>query len=164
MTATFPSAQPRMTVPRALVLGALAVGALDGLDAIIFFGLRSGATPDRIFKGIAAGLLGPAARQGGWPTVVLGVGLHFCIAFLIVLVYLAASSILPILARRAVLCGLLYGLAVYAVMNYVVIPLSAIGAPISLAPLPVLANGLLIHMFGVGLPASLAARAAASPR
>ena len=57
--------------------------------------------------------------------------------------------------------GILYGLAVYAVMNYLVIPLSAIGPRTTATPLPVLANGLLIHMFGVGLPAALFARAAA---
>jgi hypothetical protein len=149
-----------MSPGRGLLLGTVAVGVLDGLDAIVFFGLRSGATPDRVFKGIAAGLLGPAARQGGWPMAALGVGLHFLIAFLIVLVYFAASRVWPVLIRRAFLCGMLYGLGVYAVMNYVVVPLSAIGAPIAIAPLPVLANGLLIHMFGVGLPASLLARSA----
>ena len=64
-----------------------------------------------------------------------------------------------LLTRHPVICGLLYGLMAYAVMNLVLIPLSKIGGP-TMPPLPVLANGLLIHMFGVGLPAALAARAA----
>ena len=165
MTITARGVRSRLSAPRALLFGALAVGVLDGLDAIVFFGLRSGATPDRIFKSIAAGLLGPTARQGGWPMVALGVGLHFFIAFMIVLVYMVASRALPVLVRRPLICGVLYGIVVYAVMNYVVIPRSAVGgAPLSIPPLPVLANGLLIHMFGVGLPASLAARASASHR
>jgi hypothetical protein len=48
---------------------------------------------------------------------------------------------------------------VYLFMNYVVLPLSAFtqGGP---AALPVLLNGLLIHIFGVGLPSALFARAA----
>jgi hypothetical protein len=56
--------------------------------------------------------------------------------------------------------GILYGLAVYVVMNYVVIPLSAIGPRTAGIPLAVHINGVLIHAFGVGLPSALAARAA----
>jgi hypothetical protein len=41
---------------RALGYGTLAVGTLDILDAFIFFGLRSGAPPQRILQGIAGGL------------------------------------------------------------------------------------------------------------
>jgi len=44
-------------------------------------------------------------------------------------------------------------------MNLVVVPHSAIGAG-GLPKGAALVNGLLIHMFGVGVPAALAARAA----
>lgn len=43
-------------------------------------------------------------------------------------------------------------------MNFVVLPLSATGQPTF--KLPIVANGVLIHMFGVGLPSALFARAA----
>lgn len=146
-------------VGRALLLGTLAVGILDGLDAVIFFYLRNGVTPDRIFKSIAAGVLGPAiARQGGSGTVLLGVALHFFISFMVVVVFMLASRRIPFLSRRPVVSGLLYGIGVYLVMNFIVIPLSAAGSGRMI--LPVVVNGVLIHMFGVGLPASLAARAA----
>jgi len=146
---------PRLSTGRALLAGTLAVGILDGLDAVIFFGLR-GVAPVRIFQSIASGLLGRAAFAGGWTTGILGVALHFFIAFCIVGVFLAAGRRLPFLVRRPIVWGILYGVAVYLVMNRVVIPLSAAasGSP----PWPVLVNGVLIHMFGVGLPASLAAR------
>ena len=144
---------------RALLLGTLAVGILDGLDAVIFFYLRNSVTPDRIFKSIAAGVLGPAiARQGGSGTVLLGVALHFFISFMVVLVFMLASRRIPFLTRRPIVSGLLYGIGVYLVMNFIVIPLSAAGSGRMI--LPVVVNGVLIHMFGVGLPASLAARAA----
>jgi hypothetical protein len=145
---------------RALVYGALVVGALDLLDALVFFGLRSGAPPMRIFQSIAAGLLGrPAAVQGGVATAALGVALHFFIATCVVVTFYLASLRLPVLVRHAVIAGLLYGLAVYGVMNYIVIPLSAIGGRGPFV-LPVFINGLLIHAFGVGLPAALFVRAA----
>jgi hypothetical protein len=147
---------------RALLYGGLAVGILDGLDAIVFFGLRSGATPMRVFQGIASGLLGRSAITGGWPPALLGIAIHFFIAFTIVLVFLVASRYLGTLARHPIAWGIIYGIAVYLVMNRVVIPLSAIGST-AWPPFPVLANGVLIHMFGVGLPAGLAARATIRP-
>ena len=147
---------------RALLVGTLTVGILDILDAIVFFGLR-GAPPIRILQSIAAGVLGRASFAGGWSTAALGLALHFFIAFVIVVVFLAASRLLPVLTRHAVAAGLIYGIAAYLVMTFVVVPASAAGG--GGAPAwPVAINGVLIHMFGVGLPASLAARAAARAR
>ena len=146
---------------QAVLYGTLVVGTLDALDAIVFFGLRSGARPVRIFQGIAYGLIGPAARQGGLKTAALGLFLHYFIAFGIVVTYFLVSRRVRLLTRHPVSCGLLYGVVVYAVMNLVVLPLSKVGGP-SLPAAPVLANGLLIHMFGVGLPSALFARAARS--
>jgi len=149
-----------MTKPaRAILFGALTVGVLDGLDAIIFFGLR-GVAPGRIFQSIASGLLGRGSFQGGAAAVALGVLLHFTVALGIVATYHFASRRLPTLAQRPFLWGPLYGVAAYLVMNYVVIPLSAVPARAGAPPLPVVVNGVLIHMFGVGLPAALFARAA----
>jgi len=146
-----------MTVTRAIAYGTLAVGALDAVDAMVFFGLR-GATPVRIFQSIAAGLLGRSSFSGGMPTAVLGVALHFFIAFLIVATYVLASRQIEILTRAPIVCGLAYGVAVYLAMNLAVIPLSAAGrAPFSW---PVTINGVLIHMLGVGLPSALFAKAA----
>jgi len=151
----------RLSGRQAVLYGTLVVGTLDALDAIVFFGLRSGAQPIRIFQGIAYGLIGPAARQGGLKTAALGVLLHYFIAFGIVVTYFLVSRRVRLLTRRPVVCGLLYGLVAYAVMNLVVLPLSKVGGP-SLPAAPVLANGLLIHMLGVGLPSALFARAARS--
>ena len=136
---------------RAILSGTLVVGTLDALDAIVFFGLR-GATPTRIFQSIAAGLLGRASFDGGYGTATLGVLLHYTIAFGIVLAYFLASRHVEALRQRPVSCGILYGVVAYAVMNYVVIPLSATSAGPFV--LPVFANGIAIHMLGVGLPSA----------
>lgn len=149
----------RLGAAQAIFYGTLVVGTLDALDAIVFFRLRSGVQPLRIFQGIASGLLGPAAGQGGLTTAAIGVALHYFIAFGIVVTYFLVSRRVALLTRRPVICGLLYGVVAYAVMNLVVIPLSRIGGP-TMPAAPVLANGLLIHMFGVGLPAALFAKAA----
>jgi hypothetical protein len=134
---------------------------LDGTDAIVFFGLR-GAKPLGIFHAIASGLIGrDAAIHGGWATGILGIVLHFTVAFGIVTVYHLASRRIPALTRNPVPLGILYGLVAWVVMNFVVVPLSAArSAP---PTLPVLVNGWLIHAFGVGLPSALTARAAMPP-
>lgn len=147
---------------RAILFGGLTVGILDGLDAIAFFGLRSGVGPVRIFKGIAGGLLGrDGAAAGGWPTVLLGVLLHFTIATTIVAVFVLASRRLPFLIERPFVWGPVYGIAAYFVMNLVVLPLSALHGTGLPSALPVLLNGILIHIVGVGTPSALVARAAA---
>lgn len=146
------------TPARALLLGGLTVGVLDALDALVFFGLR-GVPPTRLFQGIASGLLGSSAFTGGMATAVLGVLLHFFIAFVVVAIYHLAARRLPGLSLRPLVYGPLYGLLVYAVMNFVVIPLSAIGGGGSRSTSSLI-NGLMIHVLGVGLPAALSARAA----
>jgi hypothetical protein len=147
-----------MSPLRAITLATLIVGVHDGLDAIIFFGLR-GATPTRIFQAIAAGILGrQAAVQGGLQTALLGVALHFVVAFGIVGTYYLASLKIRALTTHPVICGAIYGVLAYLTMNYVVIPLSAIGPGGPAHPLPVVANGVLIHIFGVGIPTAFIIR------
>ena len=143
---------------RAILLGGLVVGVLDLLDAFIFFGLRSGAQPIGILHSIAAGAIGrDAARAGGAQTAVLGLFLHFVIAFLIAAVYVVASRFIPALRKHWVVCGLMFGVLAYFVMTFLVVPLSNAGPgriTFALPVTPVLINGLAIHAFGVGLPAA----------
>ena len=144
--------------PRAfysILYGGLAVGVLDFLDAIIFFGLR-GSTPRGIFQYVASGLLGRAAFSGGTKTFVLGLLLHFLNAFIFATIYYFASLWLPTLIRRPFLWGPLYGVVVHLVMTFVVTPMSA--APVGKYPVPVMLNGVIGHALLVGLPIALIAR------
>lgn len=149
-----------MTLTRAVVLGGLTVAVLDGLDAVIFFGLR-GVAPVRIFQAIAAGLLGRQAFQGGMGTAALGLVLHLIIATSIVAVACLLARRFPPLIRHPLIAGAVYGIGVWLVMNFVVIPLSA--AMPAARSAPVVINGLLVHVVGVGVPALLFARAAGAP-
>ena len=142
----------RVSTARALLYGTLVVGMLDLTDAFVFFGLR-GARPIRILQSIASGLLGRAAFSGGLGMALLGAVLHFFIAFSIVATFFVASRYISILRRAPVWSGLMYGVVVYLVMNFVVLPLSAAGR--GSYAWPIVANGLIIHMLGVGLPSSL---------
>jgi uncharacterized membrane protein YagU involved in acid resistance len=140
-----------MRQSKAILVGTFIVGTLDAIDAFVFFGLRNGTTPVRIFQSIAAGLLGRASFSAGLHSAALGVVLHYLVAAGIVTTYVVASEWMPVLKRRWVLCGALYGICAYFFMNLVVIPLSAIG-PQRLTLSAPFFNGIFIHIFGVGLP------------
>jgi len=144
----------QLSPARAILYGTLVVGTLDVVDAFVFFGLRSGTTPARILQSIASGWLGRAAYTGGAGAAALGAITHYFIAFGIVVTYFVASRRVAVLTRHPIACGIVYGVLVYLFMNRVVIPLSAIGAA-SWPVLPVLANGLLIHAFGIGIPSAI---------
>lgn len=135
----------------------LIAGLLDITFALVFYPLTLHIPPMRILLGIAAGLLGKEAFQAGLPTAGLGLLLHFFIATSAAAVYYAASRKLPLLVRYAVPCGLLYGAGVFAVMNLVVLPLSANPRKMSLVP-SILVPGLLAIMLCVGLPIALIVR------
>lgn len=142
---------------QAIGWGGLIGGVLDICDALVFYGLR-GVPPQQLLQGIASGLLGPRATHGGWATVVLGLGLHFLIAFTAAAVYYAASRRLRMLRERPIASGLLYGIAVFLFMNMLVVPLSAIHrSPNAMLALNIVsANAVLALMLFIGLPIALA--------
>ena len=140
---------------RAVVWGGLLAGVGDIAFAFVVSGLR-GVGPVRVLQSVASGLLGAAARDGGLATAALGAGLHFLIAFVWATVYWLASRKLRVLVQHPVVCGLLYGAAVYFFMYFVVLPLSAIYFPLTRALSSILLNSAG-HMLLVGLPIALAA-------
>jgi len=146
----------------AILWGGLIAGTLDIADALIFHGVR-GVAPWRILQAIASGLLGRQAFSGSAWSAALGLGLHYFIATSAAAVYALASLRLGVLTRRPVLCGALFGLVVYAVMQFVVLPLSAFRPAPPPPPGTVdwgLVNLLLAHIFCVGLPIALSVRQA----
>jgi hypothetical protein len=134
----------------AIAMGGLTAGTLDLTQAFILFGRR-------VPLVIAAGLLGRQALHGGAATYVLGVLLHFFIAFSATAIYYAASRRLAFLKEHPLVCGLFYGIAVELVMGYIVLPLSALQdrGPYELHDV---LQGLIVHMVVVGLPISLSVR------
>ena len=150
------TASERSKAARAILFGGLAAGVGDITYAFVASGIR-GVSPVRVLQAVASGLLGRASFEGGVSTATLGALLHFFIATTAAAVYYAASRKLDVLVRHAVVFGLLYGAAVFAVMHYVVLPLSKIPFKPASAGWPFVAH-ILGHMALVGLPIALAAR------
>lgn len=140
-----------------ILLATVVVGALDITEVIVFYGLK-GIAPTRILQSVATGLLGRAAFEGGIQTALLGLALHYFIAFVVVSVYFFASGRIAALRQSPVLLGAVYGLGVYLVMNFIVLPLSAAGPP-KFTLVGVL-NQLFAHVFCIGIPTGLMARRA----
>jgi hypothetical protein len=136
-------------VYRAILIGGLAAGVLDITAAFLNSGLR-GRSPMWVLQSISSGLLGGASFNGGLITAALGVALHFFIAFVACAVYVALSLKFSVLAQRVIVCGVVYGIAVYLFMYGVVLPLTFNRS--FFQPLSAVVISLLIHISCVGLP------------
>lgn len=131
-----------------------------------FWGIGYGARPIRILQSVARGVLGSASREGGAASAALGGALHYFIAISMAVVYFLASRRLDVLRRRPIACGLVYGVLLYLVMNFVVLPLSASGMP-KFDNVLWVALSVVMHMcFGVicGWSTWLASRPSAGAR
>jgi len=141
---------------RAILVGGLAASLLDFVAAMLIWKI-SWVT---VGHAIAMGVLGPeAAKASGVAGAVLGAALHTGILLVAAALYVAAARFAPVLARRPIVLGPLYGAAIYLTMNYVVVPLSLARRENAQPLEPTLVNALNIgsHLFLVGLPIALAA-------
>lgn len=134
-------------------------GLLAGVLDILATGVKvvafGSGTVRRLLQGIASGLLGPAAFQGGWPVAGLGLAIHFAIAWvwaaLFAVMVNRLASPRQLRSRGAVMAvGMGYGALVWLVMDFMVLANSRA------RPVPVASAGfwhqLVIHMLCVGLP------------
>jgi hypothetical protein len=153
------SAVGRPTAIDTIVLGGLAIGVLDFLDASIFFTQYFQIPLSRVWQAVAAGVLGrEAATAGGWNTAALGIFLHFVVSFCIATVYFIGTRFTGFLVKHPIVSGVVFGVIAHYVMQYVVIPLSAAGGAAP-APFrwPVFLNSVVGHALFVGLPVALIA-------
>jgi hypothetical protein len=139
-----------------IIMGGLTAAILDIIYAMILTA-RAGHGALAAMQGVASGLIGGAAFQGGLQTAALGLFLHCMILIAAAAVYYAASLRLPVLRSRAIACGLLFGVLVYLFMNFIVLPLSAIPFTITYTPWKLL-QGFISHGILVGLPIALTIR------
>jgi uncharacterized membrane protein YagU involved in acid resistance len=142
---------------KALVLCLLVAGTLDIADALIFYGLR-GVHPVGLLQFIAANLVGVSAFKFGVAGATLGLAIHYTITLLWSALFLFAATRLSFLTRHAIISGLLYGVLIYIVMNFVVLPLTRLPPRTHHLPPAVLINGILALMLFMGLPIALITR------
>ena len=130
---------------QAILLGGLIAGTVD-IGAASLINMLS---PVFISQFIAGGLLGKAALAGGVQTAALGVGLQWAMSIVIAALYVFASARMGALRRQWALWGILYGIPVYFVMTYVVVPLSAWHRVAKFSLVPFAENMAAMMVFGL---------------
>jgi hypothetical protein len=132
----------------------LIAGILDITSAFVIAQIK-GAGSIRMLQGIASGLLGPQSFEGGMATAGLGLAIHFLIAFTAATVFYLSSRQISFLTRHAVVSGLLYGIAVYVFMYWIVVPLRFPSVHHSVSRD---VTAVIIHMILIGLTIALVVR------
>jgi hypothetical protein len=135
-------------------LAGLIAGILDITSAFVIAGIK-GTGSIRMLQGIASGLFGRRSFEGGMATAGLGLGIHFLIAFTAAAVFYVASRKFSYLTQHAVVSGVLYGIAVYIFMYWIVVPLAFPTARHSTSRD---VTAVIIHIVLIGLPISLVVR------
>lgn len=137
-----------------IAIATFVAGTLDILFAMLLtllFGRAIGA----MLRHVGSGPF-PAATEWGAAGALLGLLVHFALMAIMAAPFVIAARARPRLLERPVLSGLLYGLATYVVMNWILVPVR-FDAPLPPSPLAI-ATQLFAHIVLVGLPIAFVTR------
>ena len=138
---------------RPIAIATAVSGTLDIVFAMamtVFFGREIG----NMLRYVGSGPF-PQATEMGAGGAMLGLLVHFALMAIMASVYVLAARRIPALVERPIQWGVLYGLATYAVMNLLVVPMR-FGTPLPPSPLS-MATQLFAHIVLVGVPIALIA-------
>jgi hypothetical protein len=144
-------------IAAAILGGGFMAATFDFFAAMLIYG----GTASGVAKAIARGWYGAAVKT--MPPIVdaIGIASHFAILIVAAAIFVGASLRFPILRRLAWIAGPLFGVAIYVVMHFVVVPLSH--SPPSAPKGIQFVEEFCGHMFVIGLPIALWARAMLGP-
>ena len=154
MTAVSDGAPRRRNVLGAILAGGFMAATFDVFAAMLIYGV----TASGVAKSIARGWFGAAAKTMEPIVDVIGLASHYGILLGAAAIFVFVSLRFPVLRQRAWITGPLFGICIYVVMHFVIVPLSAVHAvsnPKGLQFVEEFAG----HMFVIGLPIALWARA-----
>jgi hypothetical protein len=112
-----------------LVRAGLLTGVVDGLFSSVLSVVFYDSTVTRLFQGVASTLLGSDAFDGGTSTALIGVLMHFGVAFgwsaVFLFLVMRSGWVRGVLGSRygVIKVAALYGPCIWMVMSLVVIPL-----------------------------------------
>lgn len=142
----------------ALVAGTLDIGAAALINVV---------NPILILQGIAGVAFKSAPLAGEVRSAILGLLVQWGLSAIIAAIGLEFSRQVRVLREHWVAAGLAYGVAIFGVMNYIVLPLSRFGHVPHFTPFRFCANVVAMLMFGLVVSAFGRARsgnADSSPR
>jgi hypothetical protein len=107
-----------------LLMSALLASVVAGVPDVFAAAALSRASPGKVLQMIASGVLGKASYAGGAKTMILGLALQVAMSFAIAFIYNIACSQVTDIRRNPLIFGAAYGVIIFVVMNFVVVPLS----------------------------------------
>lgn len=135
-----------------IIKATLVAGTLDILAGFISYFLQTGKNPLNILTYIASGLFGDIANESGDLMFVIGLLLHFLIAFIFALLFSKIYNYLRIWFGNDFIIAIAFGISVWLMMNLIVLPISAT------APIPFSWTGALLNcailIICIGMPLS----------
>src|ERR1051325_2822946 len=103
---------------KTLLLAWLLVGTLDITSATIHFLSMGGTNPVNILVYISSAIYGPEAKEIGPPSMaILGMCLHYLIAFIWTVIFFILYPRIPVMSKNRVLTGILYGYFMQVIMS-----------------------------------------------
>lgn len=154
MTITTPHPIPKISL-RIILLTGLLVATLDILAAFVDYYINTGKNPSGVLKFIASAVIGKTAFSGGSGTIIMGLFFHYFIAFSFTFLFFWLYSRISLMRKNWIVTGIIYGVVIWTVMNFIVMPLS------NTPHLPFKAvrmiKAVLILIFMIGMPLSFIA-------
>lgn len=149
------SQQASTGIAYSIIKTSLLAGSLDILFAIVQYYLKSGKNPIVVLKYIASAIFGKEAFTGGYSMALIGLLVHFLIAFTWTIFFFLLYPGIPMLAKYKIIAGIVYGIFIWLVMNLLLLPLTKV-PPFSFDAKQA-ASGMLILVVAVGIPISILA-------
>jgi uncharacterized membrane protein YagU involved in acid resistance len=140
------------TAAQTILWSGLISGAVDATAGVVVYWIFKGLNPLQVLQYIASGIFGPQVINGSFFYVIVGLVLHFAIAFAFAIAYYLAFPFIRSFAKNTYVNGLLYGAFIWVFMNYLVLPNSNI--PHSPKDI-VSVLEIIWHMALVGLPIAI---------
>ncbi|GAA0311028.1 hypothetical protein GCM10009087_21400 [Sphingomonas oligophenolica] len=148
-------------IVRATIIATVIAGTLDILSAFAFDIMANG-TPLGVLRGVGSAIVDREAFANPLVLPAIGLGLHFAIMLVMAAVYMLAASRVSMINRLPVLSGIGYGVMLWGIMYWVVLPYRwPTLFPIDpRADMKEVGEQLFSHVVLVGIPIALVAKAA----
>lgn len=131
----------------------LLCGSLDIIFAFADYYIKTGKGPEGVLKYIASGIFGKQAFGNNATMIWLGLLFHFFIALVFTLLFFILYPRIKLLQVNVLITAIIIGLIVWAIMNFIVLPLS--NTPKSTSGQRNLIKPLLVLICMIGLPLSI---------
>ena len=109
----------------AILFSGFIVGTADIIAACLHAYLQTGVTPDRVLRFIASGVFSRKAFVAANQSMIAwGLFFHYIIAIGFTAIFYLIYPKIKWLSANKIITGILYGIVIWGVMHFVVVPLS----------------------------------------